>query len=78
MDAVSDLSLAYLLVIGGCHVACNTCCECVQHDDGGVERSSVVGVEHTHERQPEDEEGQVKDLGTGSVACVWVCSCVFR
>ena len=56
------LGAFHLSVVGSCHVAADAGCQGVQHDQRCEEATSVVGVEDSHTRQDEDEDGQSKEL----------------
>ncbi len=56
------LGALHLGVVGSCHVATDAGCQGVQHNDSCEETAAVVGVEDSHTRQDEDEDGQSEEL----------------
>lgn len=65
-DVPDPLPALHLGVVGGCRIPAHTGCQGVQNNERREEAAPVVGVEHPHARQNEDEDGQGEQLQHGT------------
>ena len=63
------LTALHLCVVRSCHVAADAGRQGVQDYEGCEEAAPVVGVEHPHTGQHEDEDGQGEKLHDSITGC---------